>query len=113
MSFLMSLRLSSSLASKACAVLPAVHLPKIACRGFSKEPLSSKERAEEAVYFNKEDEKLLRQMLKKMKAQADTTCVDRAHMDRERTSLIDIVGRYSMTNEDIEKLIQWRHRHDI
>ena len=46
------------------------------------------------MYFNKEDEKLLRGLLSKMKAQAE--CSDRTHKDKERSALIDIVGAYSM-----------------
>ena len=42
----------------------------------------NKEAAEERMYFNKEDEKLLRGLLSKMKAQAE--CSDRTHIDKER-----------------------------
>ena len=42
----------------------------------------NKEAAEERMYFNKEDEKLLRGLLSKMKAQAE--CSDRSHLDKER-----------------------------
>merc|ERR1711959_640880 len=66
---------------------------------------------EERMYFNKEDEKLLRGLLGKMKAQAE--CSDRTHKDKERSALIDIVGAYSMKSDDIEKLLGWRHCTDF
>ena len=61
---------------------------------FSSDKFRDKEIAEERMYFNKEDEKLLRGLLGKMKAQAERS--DRTHTDKERSALIDIVGAYSM-----------------
>ncbi|QDZ17742.1 hypothetical protein HOP50_01g02510 [Chloropicon primus] len=69
--------------------------------------LGKREAAEERMYFNKEDEKLLRGLLGKMKAQAETT--DRSHQEKERSALIDIVGGYNMTPKDVERLLDWRH----
>merc|ERR1712176_77301 len=80
-------------------------------RAFSSDKFRDKEMAEERMYFNKEDEKLLRGLLGKMKAQAE--CSDRTHKDKERSALIDIVGAYSMKSDDIEKLLGWRHRTDF
>merc|ERR1711948_165800 len=80
-------------------------------RAFSSDKFRDKEIAEERMYFNKEDEKLLRGLLGKMKAQAE--CSDRTHKDKERSALIDIVGAYSMKSDDIEKLLGWRHRTDF
>merc|ERR1712216_797743 len=69
-------------------------------RAFSSDKFRDKEIAEERMYFNKEDEKLLRGLLGKMKAQAE--CSDRTHKDKERSALVDIVGAYSMKSDDIE-----------
>merc|ERR1712017_63605 len=52
-------------------------------RAFSSDKFRDKEIAEERMYFNKEDEKLLRGLLGKMKS------------------------------DDIEKLLGWRHRTDF
>merc|ERR1711934_747079 len=62
-------------------------------------------------FRDKENEKLLRGLLGKMKAQAE--CSDRTHKDKERSALVDIVGAYSMKSDDIEKLLGWRHRTDF
>merc|ERR1739847_127930 len=93
----------------------AAFFPRSAARFFSSDSFSDKlgkkEAAEERLYFNKEDEKLLRGLLGKMKAQAE--CSDRSHKEKERSALIEIVGTYSLKNQDIERLIEWRHRSDF
>merc|ERR1711970_937516 len=80
-------------------------------RAFSSDKFRDKEAAEERLYFNKEDEKLLRGLLGKMKAQAETS--DKFHSEKEKQALMDIVGRYDMDNKDVERLLDWRHSHDF
>lgn len=55
-------------------------------------------------YFNKEDEKLLRQLLKKAKNQADSQDTTQAneHLKKERESLMEILGKYNPSEEDIQ-----------
>jgi len=65
------------------------------------------------MYFNKEDEKLLRGLLSKMKAQAEVKDTSRSHADKERSALVNIVGKYNVSNADIENLLDWRHRSDF
>merc|ERR1711977_394898 len=82
----------------------AAFFPRSAARFFSSDSFSDK-------LGKKEAEKLLRGLLGKMKAQAE--CSDRSHKEKERSALIEIVGTYSLKNQDIERLIEWRHRSDF
>jgi len=52
-------------------------------------------------------------LLKKVKSQADEADVAAPKLlDTERSNLMHIVGKYSMSSEDIEALITWRHADD-
>lgn len=50
-------------------------------------------------------------MLKKMKSQAEVVDPVAAKVvkEAERASLLAIVGKYKLAEEDIQKLIDWRH----
>lgn len=76
-------------------------------------PLGRRERAMEKQFFNKEDEKLLRHLLSKMKTQADKVDTVEAKnvVSEEKTKLEAIVGKYHLTPADIDALIAWRHDH--
>merc|ERR1711924_569289 len=82
----------------------AAFFPRSAARFFSSDSFSDKLGKKEAA-------ELLRGLLGKMKAQAE--CSDRSHKEKERSALIEIVGTYSLKNQDIERLIEWRHRSDF
>ncbi|CAD7701575.1 unnamed protein product [Ostreobium quekettii] len=73
--------------------------------------MPEREKAQEAVYFNKEEEKLLRGVLKKIKSQADK--VDKhaaAGQDAaDLSALKEIVHKYNMSQEDLAALLTWKH----
>jgi len=71
-----------------------------------------KEGAEEAVFFRKEDEKLLRHLLDKVRAQAEKQDVHSASGVRtaELSALNEIVGS-KLSDAEKEKLILWKHTH--
>jgi hypothetical protein len=76
--------------------------------------LQEKELAEEKVYFNKEDEKLLRKLLTKIKGHADkdtSAAAPAASVEKQR--LMAIVSKYGVSDADIEALLAWRHSHDF
>ncbi|CAI5745909.1 unnamed protein product [Peronospora destructor] len=73
--------------------------------------IRDKEKAAEAVYFNKEDEKSLRKLLQKMKGQTDA--VDKTgykeHVDHDKKGLKKIAG-LNLSDEQIEALLKWKHQ---
>jgi len=75
------------------------------------EKFKDKETAEEAVFFSKQDERLLRSLLKKVKQQADVKDKHEAvgESASELSSLKEIVGKYHMSDADIQALVKWKH----
>eukprot|EP00210_Caulerpa_lentillifera_P008729 g8326.t1 len=75
------------------------------------EKFKDKETAEEAVYMSKQDEKLLRNLLKKVKIQADAT--DKHHAvgesAAELSALKEILGKYNVSAEDLQAVIKWKY----
>ncbi|KAH7623745.1 hypothetical protein NADE_008563 [Nannochloris sp. 'desiccata'] len=73
---------------------------------------SDKEAAEEAVFFHKEDEKLLKKLLSKVRAQAEVHDQHSAAGARavELSSLNEIVGD-KLTDAQKEALLEWKHAH--
>lgn len=65
------------------------------------------------MHFLKEDERLLRKLLSKIKAQADAADVHEAAgvEASERSALSAIVGKYGVSAEDMDKLLDWKHKH--
>lgn len=66
--------------------------------------MTAQARAAEAVYFKKEDERLLRQLLNKVKTQADALDNPRADemAQREKSELESILSKYKVGEEDIQ-----------
>mmetsp|Transcript_22925 Transcript_22925/g.63629 ORF Transcript_22925/g.63629 Transcript_22925/m.63629 type:complete len:119 (+) Transcript_22925:96-452(+) len=106
----------NAVALRAAATAPAL---RSAFATFDSTPMgglkgySEKERAVENAYFSKEDERLLRKLLNKVKTVSDIDDVHAAAgIDaQERSSLNAIVGKYNMSKEDFDALIAWRHHH--
>jgi hypothetical protein len=74
---------------------------------------SDRESAIENLYFNKEDEHLLRKLLSKVKSQTQTTDPS-ASMSSEAADLASlraIVGKYSVSEADMKALLHWKHAH--
>mmetsp|Transcript_171097 Transcript_171097/g.415918 ORF Transcript_171097/g.415918 Transcript_171097/m.415918 type:complete len:112 (+) Transcript_171097:92-427(+) len=101
------------------AVLAAARLPcarPTAVRALSGgNPLKDRESALENMYFNKEDERLMRQLLRKMKVVSDKHDEHGAVgvQATEMSALKEIVDKYKMANADIDALIEWRHNHSF
>jgi len=72
---------------------------------------SEHETAVENQYFSKEDERVLRNLLNKVKKQSDQTDVAAAAgvQASEEAALRGIVGKYKITSEDVKALLQWKH----
>lgn len=70
-----------------------------------------KERGEETVHFRKADEELLRKLLLKVKAQADTTDSTQAQESAksELQSLKGILSKYNVSDADYEAIMKWKH----
>jgi hypothetical protein len=71
-----------------------------------------KENAEEAIFFKKEDEKLLRELLSKVRAQAEKHDVHSAKgtLVAEKSALDQIVGS-KLTEAEKEAVLAWKHKH--
>ncbi|CAH0480037.1 unnamed protein product [Peronospora belbahrii] len=73
--------------------------------------MHEKEKAAEAVFFNKEDEKALRKLLQKMKGQTDA--VDKKgykdHVEHDKEGLKKIAG-LNLNEEQVQALLKWKHQ---
>ncbi|GMH40919.1 hypothetical protein BSKO_08823 [Bryopsis sp. KO-2023] len=75
--------------------------------------LPEKERGEERLYFNKEDEKLLKKLLSKVKGQADKNDKHGAEGTKaaELSALKDILGKYKVSDDDMVAVLEWKNTH--
>jgi hypothetical protein len=74
---------------------------------------SEHEAAVENFYFNKEDERLLRKLLSKVKTQSQTSDPS-ASVSSEAADLATlraIVGKYNVSEPDMKALLHWKHAH--
>lgn len=78
---------------------------------YSSNIFEEKGRGEENVRFRKEDERLLRQLLNKVKAHADTVDVHEAENTKslELAALKKILGKYNVSDDDLNKVLAWKH----
>ncbi|KAL3672656.1 hypothetical protein V7S43_001951 [Phytophthora oleae] len=73
--------------------------------------LRDKEKAAEAVFFNKQDEKTLRKLLQKMKGQTDVVDKEgfKHHVEHDKKGLKDIAG-LNLSEEQVNALLKWKHQ---
>lgn len=87
----------------------APQLSAVTARGFA--GFEERERGEERVHFRREEEKLLRNLLAKVKKQTDAT--DKEGADKTKSEdlskLKAIVSKYHINETDLEELIKWKH----
>ncbi|KAF1329638.1 Oxysterol-binding protein 9, partial [Globisporangium splendens] len=78
----------------------------------SGDAFKDKERATETAFFNKEDEKALRRLLKKLKGQADVNDAPglKDHVDHDVQGLKEIMG-LNLSQEQVNALLKWKHEH--
>jgi len=71
-----------------------------------------KEAAEERLFFKKEEEKLLRELLSKVRAQAEVSDPHAATgtLAAERSALDAIVGS-KLSPSEKDQLLEWKHTH--
>ncbi|KAF4323208.1 hypothetical protein BBO99_00002764 [Phytophthora kernoviae] len=72
--------------------------------------LKDKEKAAEAVFFNKQDEKVLRKLLQKMKGQTDIADKEgyKHHVEHDKKGLKNISG-LNLNDEQVSALLKWKH----
>ncbi|KAG7392914.1 hypothetical protein PHYBOEH_006214 [Phytophthora boehmeriae] len=72
--------------------------------------LKNKEKADEAVFFNKQDEKALRKLLQKMKGQTDVVDKEgyKSHVEHDKKGLQKIPG-LNLSDEQVSALLKWKH----
>ncbi|KAH9098982.1 hypothetical protein LEN26_016476 [Aphanomyces euteiches] len=80
-------------------------------RSFS-DKFAEKEKAEEARFFNKEDEKALRKLLAKLKEQADhvDSHCKQTQETAEKQALSKILGA-NASPATVDALLKWKHSH--
>ncbi|KAL4432577.1 hypothetical protein ABPG77_000514 [Micractinium sp. CCAP 211/92] len=99
-------RLTPRLAPRAQAALGTRSMAMSGLKGYD-----DKEAAEEMLFFKKEDEKLLRRLLSKVRQQAEQHDVHAAvgAIEAEKSALKAIVGKYNVSEEDLKALLEWKH----
>jgi hypothetical protein len=99
-------RLAPSLIPRAEAALGTRSMSLAGMKGYD-----DKEAAEEMMYFKKEDEKILRKLLQKVRASAEQHDVHAAAgaVEAEKSALKAIVGKYNVSEEDVQALLDWKH----
>jgi hypothetical protein len=75
-------------------------------------PFREHESAVENLYFNKEEERLLRKLLTKVKKQSDAKDQPGAAgaAAAEVMALKNIVSKYNIAPADMEALVDWKHK---
>ncbi|DBA04335.1 TPA: hypothetical protein N0F65_002097 [Lagenidium giganteum] len=86
--------------------------PQFQVARLSADAWKDKEHAAEAAFFNKQDEKALRKLLKKLKQQSDVVDAKglKDHVKHDTEGLKQIKG-LNLTNEQVEALLKWKHEH--
>lgn len=74
---------------------------------------SEHEAAVENFYFNKEDEKALKKLLGKVRSQSHNVDPSGSATSQaaELATLKAIVGKYKVSDSDLQALLQWKHAH--
>ncbi|KAI8472517.1 MAG: hypothetical protein J3K34DRAFT_519703 [Monoraphidium minutum] len=68
------------------------------------------EQAIENMYFTKEDERIMRKLLGKVKVQAEQDDAARAqHAAAEEAALRQILRKYTVADVDLKALLEWKH----
>ena len=79
---------------------------------FASKPLSEKERGDEKQFFNKEDEKVLKNLLKKLQTQSKQAEATEETIEKSATTLTKLFKDHKIIeaeNKDFfEALIQWK-----
>ncbi|PRW57560.1 l-inducible nipa [Chlorella sorokiniana] len=99
-------RLAPRLLPRAEAALGTRGMSMAGMKGYD-----DREAAEEMLFFKKEDEKLLRKLLSKVRSQAaqsDPHAAAGAY-EAEKSQLKAIVGKYNISDADLKALIEWKH----
>eukprot|EP01138_Halocafeteria_seosinensis_P000762 gb/GECG01000782.1/.p1 GENE.gb/GECG01000782.1/~~gb/GECG01000782.1/.p1 ORF type:complete len:120 (+),score=19.18 gb/GECG01000782.1/:1-360(+) len=111
-----SMRASSLLPRKTLTTPSASMAPlanAVSGARFKTYDMQDRERALENRYFSMEDDRLLRKLLKKARAQAQESDpqAQKEAADVEDQELRKIVDKYQMSTEDVQALKDWRHSH--
>lgn len=103
-------------AKQALRLAPQLQAEVQACAVFTRgmafeKTLADKEKAGEDIYFTKEDQRIMAKLLSKVKQQSDLSDAQGADGIKaaEVAGLRQIVEKYNVAKEDIEKLIRWKH----
>ncbi|KAG2452984.1 hypothetical protein HYH02_002321 [Chlamydomonas schloesseri] len=95
------------------ARLARAHPPMTRAFALEGTKFSEGEKAIEDLFFSKEDQRLMAKLLQKVKEQSDLADKHAAEGVKaaELSSLKQIVGKYELPKDVLEKLIKWKHTH--
>lgn len=104
------------LAARACSRAPMAAAAAQQARSYALDGakgFSEHEQAVENFYFNKEDEKALKKLLGKVRSQSQNIdpSASATSQAAELASLKAIVGKYKVSDMDLQALLQWKHAH--
>ena len=101
-----------SLLVKSAARAIARDTRMVACMSFSSNPLGSKEKGDEKQFFNKEDEKVLKDLLKKVQGQAKKAEAGEMNTEKSATALKKVFKAHKLSETDhkafFDALLEWK-----
>ena len=81
----------------------------VPCRMFAADPIKGKEKGDEKVFFNKEDEKVLRNLMKKLQAQTKATELAPKEAEKQCADLQKIFTAHKIDNKALfDALVEWK-----
>ncbi|KAK9834680.1 hypothetical protein WJX74_007419 [Apatococcus lobatus] len=77
----------------------------------STDSFTKRERGEETAHFKREEARMLQDLLNKVKKSADQgdTAGAAAARSADRESLKKLVGKYNMSDADLDAVVAWKH----
>lgn len=104
--------MQSLIAKRALNVTVFSRVPMMSFATKSSNPLGGKEKGDEKQFFNKEDEKLLKGLLKKMQQQAKAAEGTPEQSEKSVTALKDLFKKHKIDQEGnkafFEALVDWK-----
>lgn len=75
---------------------------------------NEREQAQENIYFRQEEEKALRKLLSRVKADSEKKMSDKDRVkirEAEVSGIKSLINKYDITSSDIDVLLNWKHHH--
>ncbi|KAK9847853.1 hypothetical protein WJX84_008658 [Apatococcus fuscideae] len=85
--------------------------PSVGLRSASTDSFTKRERGEETAHFKREEARMLKELLNKVKKSADEGDSEgaAAHKKADTEALKKIVGKYNMSETDLDAVVAWKY----